>query len=875
MSEEMRLHLELQTERYIAAGMDPHEAHYAARRQFGGVEQVKEVVREQRGWMWLDQFWRDVRFACRQLGKSPGFTLVAVATISVGIGAGTAVFSLVNAILLRSLPVPNPQELRVVHWSGADVRMRSYNGSTFAPAGNREVHDAVNHPTFLRLRERAGALADVFGYFPSPKVTMVSSSGAFSVDGLMVSDNFFSVLGVQPFIGQLFTPGDDAAGRPNVVITHRLWQSHFGGEPGVLGKAVTMMNTRCTIIGVLPAGFPGIQPGATNDFYTSMSAGSPFLYVPFSDDWHWFIRMMARMRPGHSDAEFEAALSPLFATADPERIKQGRIELVPGRGGLGFDRDLYGRPLAIMFVVTTLVMLVACANLAGLSLARGVAREHELAVRAALGAGRLRLIRQSLAESVALAVVGGGLGVLLAVWGRGALSRLLAGSTDGLHYDMSLDARVMTFGFAAALVTAVLAGLLPASRAGRVDPMDGLRARGAARAPRLRAGRLFVVIQICVSLLVLTVAGLGLRSLLNLRAINAGFSTDHLIVFSLNPMSAGYDNAGLVDFHRRARETLAVLPGVTSATVMDYAQLSGRNSSGGFRFRDDDLPPGEYRWTNRQAAGESFFATLGIPIVKGRGIEASDGVDAPKVVVVNETFARKLSPDRDPIGRTFNMWAADWRIVGVCRDAKLSDLKEPIAPTTYFSFQQRFYDRFSIDEASYAVRSPLPASSLRPSIERAIAAINPNVPVTAYTTQDALLDRNIGQERMLAMLCSSLAAVALLLCCIGLYGLIAYDVSRRTSEIAIRMAIGARPADVARPILKEALGLAAIGIGFGIPAVFGLERLIRSQLYAVRPNDPVVLVLVVLVLAVVALFAAWLPARRAVKIDPMVALRCE
>ncbi len=875
MTEEMRGHLEQETARHVAAGEDADAAHRHAALEFGHADSFKEQVRDHRLGHWLEELWRNVRFALRNLRKTPGFTAIAVATIAIGIGAGTAVFSLVNAILLRSLPVPNPQELRVLHWSGTEVRMRSYNGNDFGTVGDRTVQDAVNHPTFLHLREQAAPLADLFGFFPANNITMITPRAAVATDGLMVSDNFFSALRVHAFIGHLFEGGDDAAGQSHVVLSHAFWQRRFGGDPDALGEVVTMLGREFTVTGILPREFPGIHPGTTHDFYVSMSAGSPFLYVPFEQDWHWFIRMMARLQPDVADAQLAAALSPVFARADPERVKDGRIELVPGWGGLGFDRDRYGRPLEMMLGVTALVMLIACANLAGLSLSRGAAREHELAVRAALGAGRRRLVGQSLAESILLAAAGGGLGVVLAVWGREVLSHLLDGSTAGLRYDLSLNRGVLAFSVIAAASTAVLAGLLPALRAGRVDPLDGLKSRGTLGAPRLRVGRFLVVAQICVSLSVLAGAGLGLRSLLNLRRIDPGFHTDNLLVFSLNPSSAGYDTKGVVDFHDRVQAALAALPGVTNATVMHYAHLSDRSSSGGFRFADDDLPPDEFHWTKRQAASASFFDTMGIPIIEGRGLRMSDSIDAPKVVVVNETFAREVSPDRDPIGRTFNMWSADWTIIGVCRDAKVSNLKDDISPTTYFAFPQRFYDRFNLGQVYYAVRASLPAEALRRAIERAVASINPNVPVTDFSTQNALLDRNIGQERMLAMLCSALAVVVLLLCCIGLYGLIAYDVTRRRSEIAIRMAIGAQPGDIARPVVRGAVVLTLIGVGAGLPIAVVVSRLIQNQLYDVSPYDPLTAGVVVAFLIGVGAVAALVPAWRATKFDPLEALRSE
>lgn len=875
LNEEVQTHVELATEANVAKGMTPREARFAALREFGNLAGAQERTREERGWILLDLAWKDFRFALRGLHKSPGFTVVAIATIAIAIGAGTSVFSLVNAILLQSLPVPNPQELRSVRWRASEVAMRSYNGHYGRDDGNIKVRESFNHPTFSAMRERAEGMADVFGYFPVENETVLTGNGAIVVDGLVVSDNFFSGLKVGAHIGRVFARGDETAARPEIVLTHRFWQRQFDGNPNVLGQLVSIKGVHLTIVGILPDQFPGIIPGAEFEFYTLLSANSPFLYVALSEDWHWFVRVMARLHPGNGDTALASALTPIFANADPGRMKPQGIELASAEGGLEFDRDTYGRPLAIMLGITALVMLIACFNLTGLSLSRGATREHELAVRAALGAGRRRLIAQTLIENTLLAAAGGGLGIVLAISGRKVLSRLLSGSADGLDYDLSLDARVLGFSLAAIAATSLLVGLIPALRAGRVDPLDGLKSRGVTGKPRTKLGRFLVAGQICVSLSILGVAGLGMRSVLNLQKINTGFQTDNLYLFSLNPSSAGYDNLGLVDFHDRTQEAIAAVPGIENTTVTAYAHLSEQRSAGGFEFADKPLPPGERNWTRRQSVSHTFFETMGIPIVEGRGIRESDAIDAPKVVVVNETYARTVSPDRSPVGRTFNMWSADWRIVGVCADAKMAHLTEDIPATTFFAFPQRFYDRFSMGEVTYSVRSALPAAAVRSAVDRAVAAVNPDVPATDFLAQTVLLNQNIGRERMLANLCLALSGVALLLCCIGLYGLISYDVARRKREIAVRMAIGAQARDVAGPIVREALVLTVIGILGGAPIFFGMTKVIQNQLHGVKPFDPLTVATVLAILLVVALVAVLLPACRAVRVDPINALRNE
>jgi len=823
---------------------------------------------------------QDLRYGLRMLAKNPGFTAVAVLSLALGIGAGTAVFSLVNAILLRSLPVPNPQELRVIRWTGDYVHMTSLNEPLATTSGSRMSAHSVTHPAFLNLREQGSALANIFGFQPLQDITARAKSEAFTTRGMMVSDNFFSGLGVHPFMGRLLNAEEDFKGSAtSVVITYDWWERHLALDPGVLGQTVVLDGTGFTVVGVLPPEFSGVVPGDPSEFYVPMAAQSQFLYRPITESYHWFVRLMARLRPGVSDTQLRATLDVAFAREAGAIMKDPRILMEPGRGGLAIDRNNYRKPLLLMLGVVGLVMLVACANLAGLSLARGATREHELAVRAAIGAGRWRLVRQSLTESLVLASLGGGFGVLVAMWGKTAISRLLAGSADGLHYDLSLDLTVLSFSLATALVTGLLSGLLPALRAGRVDPLGGLKSHGALSAPRLRAGKVLVAAQVCLSLLLLTGAGLYLRTLVNLTHIDAGFNTESLLLFQLNPGGAGYDDvARRTTFYAQVQDSLSAIPGVRGATFLGYPLLNNTGWSGWFFLPDRFADYREGMQSYRLTVGETFFATMGIPVLQGRGLSAADAEGAPEVVVVNETFAREYSPDRNPVGRTVHILMYDWRIVGVCRDAKYLNVKEAAPPTVYFPFRQISYMpsmRNNYRNAYFALRTALPPMALTTAARKAVAAIDPNVPLANITTQDAVRDRNINQERLLATLCGALAGLALLLSCIGLYGLMAYHVARRTREFAIRMALGASRRNIADPILREALLLAALGVAIGVPVALTLARFIKSQLYGVAPTDPVTLIGAGVLLIAVAVLAAWIPARRAAKVDPMAALRHE
>ncbi|MCU0913818.1 MAG: ABC transporter permease [Planctomycetes bacterium] len=465
-----------------------------------------------------------------------------------------------------------------------------------------------------------------------------------------------------------------------------------------------------------------------------------------------------------------------------------------------------------------------------------------------------------------------GAGILLAYWGKEAISRLVAGSAEGLHYDTALDLKVLGFLLATALAAALLSGLLPALRAAGVDPLTGLKNRRALGPARLRAGRMLVAAQIALSLLLVTAAGLYVRTLVNLVGINPGFATENLLLFQVIPHQAGYHGARVAEFYDRVQQALAALPGVRSAALTQFKLLGGTMSGGNFftlsgHPREGASAPNAHRLT----VSETFFTTMGLPLLLGRGFRTGDVEGAPRVVVVNETFVRRYLSAENALGQILQgKDGRDWQIVGVCRDAKYTDIKNDIPATVYFSFRQE-----SVGGVYFVLRTSLPPPAVTTAARKVVAALDPAIPLADITTQEQVRNKRISQERLFATLCSALAGLAMLLSCLGLYGLMAYNVARRTSEIGIRMALGATARHVAGPILREALLLALVGLAVGLPAVFAAGRLIRSQLYGVGPHDPLALTAASVVLLAVALLAAWLPARRAARIDPMVALRCE
>lgn len=803
----------------------------------------------------------DLRFAFRQLLKSPGFTAVAVLSLALGIGVGTSIFSLVNGILLSSLPVPNPQELRVLNWSGSDFR-GGYDGDLQDDGPKRRRGNAFSHALYQSLREQCVDQAEIFGYVPLEGGVARARREATSADALMVSDNFFPALGIRPLLGRLPGPNDPAnGGVPAVAISYRWWEQQFGLDPGALGQLILLNGRSFEIGGVLPRGFVGVRPGAMTDLYVPLAGGDPN---------RWRMPLMARLKPGASAARFQTALDVAFQRAAGEVMKQPHLLLTDGRAGPDQDRRQYRGPLLLLLGVVGVVLLVACANLAGLSLARGAARQHEFAIRAALGSGRWRLVRQTLTESLLVALLGGGAGVLISVWGRTLFSRLLAGSPDGLSYDSSIDFRVMGFALAISLFAALLSGLLPALRAAATDPRDGLKNRSTLGAHRLKAGRALVVAQLALSTLLLIGAGLYVRTLVNLADINPGFATENLLLFKLSPGDTGYHGEQTTEFFARAQSSLAAIPGVQSVTLTQFPLLSGVSWASSFSIPGKPAEGGGESVAHMLTVGEGFFATLGVPLLQGRDLQAGDAGDAPKVMVVNEAFARKFFPGEQAVGRTLTWSDVDWHIVGVCRDLKYSDIKAEMPPTVYLSFRQN-----ATGSAFFALRTSLPPLGVTTAARRVIAAMDANIPLTDLATQAQILTGKFSRERLFAVFCSLLALLAVLLSCVGLYGLMAYLVSRRTGEIGIRMALGATRPRIAGPILGDALLLGGIGVSAGILLALALARLIKSQLYGVEPNDALTIVLTGVVLILVAIVAAWIPARRAVRVNPMVALRAE
>lgn len=825
----------------------------------------------------LDDLAQDLHQGLRMLRRSPVFTAVAVLSLGLGIGANTAVFSLVDAVLLRSLPVPDPDELRVMDWTaaqdGLDISlMGSWKSSE---DGRMAVVDAISYPAFEAVRERLAGRAHLIGFTRFPDLVVGWSGASFVVPALVVTPDFFQAMEVGAALGRVFSPGEsEAETATEVVLGHDAWIRRFGGDRGVLGRTVIVSGHRFTVIGVLPEGFKGLHTGDTVGLYVT-TAAQPALLPGWSRaaTERWWVGTMARLEPGTSEEAFRSAAAAAFAGATEGTARETGVLVHDGRAGVNGPRDLYRRPLDVLLAIVGVVILVVCANLAGLSLARGVAREREFAIRPALGATRGRLLRQSFTESVLLALVGGAAGVVVAMVGTSALARLLLGSStalEGLAYEPTVDGRVLAFTLALAILAGILSGLLPALRAAGAGPLSGLRRRGAAAGTRPRAGRALVVGQMVLSILLLTGAGLYGRTLLNLVRIDLGFQADHLLLFQVDPGGVGYPEERCTTFLGEASQALAPLPGVRDVALASSAPLSGWWSGGSF-FTLPDRPSdgGNSPRAHRITVSEAYFTTLGIPLVAGRGFEPSDGKDAAAVVLVNQRFARSYLGG-DPVGQRVRVGDTDWTVVGVSGDARFSGVTEDVAPTVYFSFRQQ-----PLHDAVFLLRTAVDPLTLVDEARAAVRLVDPTVPLFRVETQLQVRNRRIAQERLFATLCAGLAALALLLCCIGLYGLMAFEVARRTGEIGVRVALGATRAGVTLRVLADAGRLTALGVLIGVPAALLLVRLVRSQFYGVEPGDPTSLGGGTLLLVAVVLAAAWGPARQASRIEPMAALRGE
>ena len=818
----------------------------------------------------MSTFLNDIKYGIRQLQKNPFFVAIAVISLALAIGAITSVFSLYNALMLKTLPVSKAKQLRVLTWSGDINACFSYCRVTNG-TGN-----VVSYPVYCTLKEQAGDMAELLAFSEFSEfdpLTAIAGKETFTAHGMMVSGNFFDGLGLEAQIGQTLLPEhDQPQAEPVTVISSAVWRRCFNLNPEVIGQKVTLNRRHFTIIGVLPENFRGLSATDRADFYIPMAAQVLLRpHCPLTSADMWWIQVMACLYPGVSDVQLGDSLNTWFKqTVEAEGLCHSdepvRLMIEDGsRGPLGPKTDFINQSLWIVMGIAVIVLLAACANLTSLLLARGAARQQQGAIRAALGASSWHLIRQGLIESLLIALAGGIIGLLLATKGKEFLYNMLWPSQ--LIVDMRLDTMVLGFTLLICLGSALLFGLLPAWRYSRVNPIVSLRERSSSALSRMRLGRCMVSIQTSLALLLLVGAGLFVRSLINLYQVETGFNTKNLLVFDLDSSKADGQDQTAEDFHERVRSSLATLPGVLNVAHSNIRLLN--------RFRNETsitLPNQSDRHHLLVLnVSDSFFSTMGIQLLAGRHFNAGDQPESEKVMIINRKLAQCAFPYESPIGRILNIRESNYRIVGVCGDTKYYDLRMPVESTVFFPDRQHAGSR----RLTYQVHTALEPLSYMPAIRKLVADISPDVPLAEIKTQAIQLNESIAKERCFTVLTLSLALLAALLSCIGLFGLMSYHTTQRIQEMGIRMALGAKPRDVAASVLIHALRMVLVGLLIGIPLIIATSRFVRSYLFEIQPCDPISIVAAVLLLTGVSLIAVWIPARHAAKIDPMEALRYE
>ena len=910
LDEELRFHLEKEIEQNLTRGMSPAEARLAALRSFGGIERVKEESRDVWGVRLVEELWQDLRYGLRMLLKHKGFTIVAVLSLALGIGANTALFSVVDAVLLRTLPVGEPERLVLFEWqAGLPFRTNGMSGTSSELA-------LFRYDIFEKMGQARAApespLNDFFAFAPIYEGIAVAVGQAEIVNGQAVSGGYYAGLGVQPNLGRAITDEDDKPGAaPVVVLSYQFWQERFGANPAVIGQPLKLNKTSFTIIGVTPPAFTGTLQVGYYPAVTVPIACEPLLRSENSslgtanEPGLWWLHLMGRLKPGATYEQARESLNGAFQAAALEVMPPPSNEHEPaqldpkdyprlvaesGSRGMLDDRREYSATIYGLFIVVALVLLIACANVANLLLARAALRGPEISLRLAVGAGRWRLVRQLLTESVLLAGCGGAVGVLFAFWGKSALQALTDKDTGFLPngVDLSLNWRVLAFTLVISLLTGVLFGLAPAWRATGPDLATSLKQSRRTTGAVSRLSKGLIVAQVALSLLILVGASLFIRTLYNLQQVNLGFNQENLLLFRLEPQQGGYKDERLFEFYQRLFDRLDNLPGVRAATFERTPLIANDN------WANSILLPGETemtagpRGTSRQTARENYFTTMEIPLLGGRGFTAQDDKRSPLVAIVNQTFARKYFPDDDALGKrvTFRVSKREVEIIGIVADTKYTRQREEIKPLLYTPWRQ---EGAMIGKMHFAVRTTGEPTALADAVRQVVRELDGTLPLTEVTTQRARSQATLGRERLYARLLSFFGGLALLLAAIGLSGALAYSVAQRTNEIGIRMALGAQAHDVLGLVIWQGMKLVLVGLVAGAAGGYALKRLVESkyvsledwqrqfgeQLYGVSAADPWTFSVIATLLTLSALAACYAPARRATKIDPMIVLRSE
>ena len=896
LQREIDLHIEQLAKEKIAGGMAESEAFTAAKREFGHLGLTKEHCRDMRRIHFIDDLIRDLAFAFRALSKSPVFTLTALLSLALGIGANTAIYSFMDAIMLRALPIPDPQSLVVVNWraKGSPKVAHSQHGDGYQDPGGFSVAGIFPYPAWESLRDHNESFSTLFAFAGAGRLNLVVDNQASLGAGVYVSGNYFSGIGAPPAAGRLLANEDDRAGAPPVaVISYRFWQSHFNGSPHAVGQNILVNRKLFTIAGVTAPEFYGVNPRSAPDIFLPLHSLAYLDPRASGDDWfhrrdNYWLEMMGRLRPGVTLRQAEIPMAGRFhlfvaatATNDKERSNLPALWLQEGGSGIDSLRRRYSKPLYILLAMTVLILAIACANIANLLLSRATARRREIAVRLTLGASRWRVIRQLLTESILIALLGGVLGLFVTAVGIRFLTRLVANGQGDFTLHAAIDARILLFAVAVSILTGIVFGLVPAMQATKLDVTPALKESRAA-APRLRRFGLpfglthsLMAGQIALSLLLVIAAGLFVTTLARLHAVSVGFDTEHLLLFNLNAAQAGYDERRSARFYESLRQRFATIPGVRAATMTDIPLVAGSAGSEGITIPGMPTPPDRRLSTNVILIGPSFFDTMQIPILLGRPVATQDTANAPRIVVVNQVFAKKFFAGRNPIGRHFSFDGdTQIQIVGVARNTLYSSLTQEIPPVAYVPWSQPVPGWF-FGGMYYEIRTPGNPLALANTIRQIVHQANPRLPVADLATQVRYIDTTIAPERTFANLCTCFALLALLIACVGSYGTVSYTVARRTNEIGIRVALGAQRRQVIWMVLREVLVVFLIGLAIGLSIARETAQFVASFLFGVHPTDLFVFGFSALVLMACVLAAGYAPAWRASRIHPMEALRHE
>src|SRR6202522_4865729 len=834
----------------------------------------------------MGNFVQDLRYSFRTLGKNPGFTIVAVLTLALGIGANTAIFSLTDQVLLRLLPVAHPEELVILRSPGPSPG-RNWNDG---PGGT-----SFSYPAYKDLRDRNQALAGLLARF-AVQVSVAGRGTSELANGELVTGNYFSVLGVQPAIGRVFGAEDETAPGANsvVVLSYGYWKGHFGLDPNILNKQLVVNGNSLTVVGVSRSGFSGVQVGQVPDLFIPMT-----MKAQMTPNWdglqdrndHW-LALLGRLKPGMSIAKTEAALAPTYhsmletesaAKEHDSKTRQQFLDrkliLEPGSKGRPILQQDTKAPLLALMGMVGLVLLIACANLASLLVARGEARQREIALRLALGAGRWRLVRQLIAESLVLAVAGGAAGIMLASWTINLIVSAIPENTGGSGLTAQLYYRVLIFAAAISILTGILFGLAPALRATRANIQTILKDQGSsvsAGRSNVRTRKFLLASQIALTVVLLAAAGLFAQSLLNLNRQDLGVRIDHVLQFSISPELIGYTPEQSVVLVERIRKNLEALPGVRAASASEIPMLASSNSSSNITVQGYKEQENENMDVDQNWVGPDFLSAMGVALLSGREVHESDTATAPNVAVVNEKFVQRFFGGRDPIGQHFGFGGGDdvhldVEIIGVVKDSKNVDLRQAVEPYVLVPYSHSSH----FGSATFYVRTNQDPVSLATAVRKTVRDNDEKLSVFDMRTLTKQVDDIVFTDRLVTYFSLALALLASLLAAVGLYGVMAYVVARRTRESGIRMALGATRGNVAGLVLREIATIAAVGLVIGLTAAYAVGRVMESLLFGVKAMDPIVFVVATLLLLVVATLAGWLPARSAASVDPMVALRYE